>query len=422
MKGTMAGQILARRCGREVTPGEAVRVPVDVVCLTDGTPLGFLADGVHRVWDPTRVIMTFDHLDRVRMPALHQGKRAFLDAQGIPPENFFGIGRHGISHQIPAEHGWALPGAVFAGGDTQAATMGAMNALALATNESTHNTLATGDVWLIVPECVSVRLEGELAPGFVAKDVTEHLQQVLAGVAEGTIVEFGGPAVEHLSIDTRLGIANVANNIGALSMLFPPDRVLLDHVRDRAKYAYEPVHPRPDAGYAAEVVVDLGEVRRQVRGPDDGAPPRPVEELDGLEVTAAYVGSCSSARIADLELVARIVRGRTVHPGVRFVVTPISSLVAAEAARRGYLETMLTAGVTVTTPGCGACFAGNQSPLLLEPGDRCVTTSVENNRGRMGSPEADIYITDPAVVAASALAGRVTDPEPYLEDRAHAVA
>ncbi|MFC4950035.1 hypothetical protein ACFPFQ_41915 [Pseudonocardia sp. GCM10023141] len=105
MKGTMAGQILARHCGREVAPGAAVRVPVDVVCMTDGTPLGFLAEGEHAVWDPTRIIMTFDHLDRVRMSALHQEKRAFVDAQGIPPENFFGIGRHGISHQIPAEHG-----------------------------------------------------------------------------------------------------------------------------------------------------------------------------------------------------------------------------------------------------------------------------------------------------------------------------
>ncbi|WP_379628617.1 aconitase family protein [Pseudonocardia sp. GCM10023141] len=418
----MAGQILARRCGREVVPGDAVRVPVDVVCMTDGTPLGFLADGEHTVWDPTRIILTFDHLDRVRMPALHQAKREFLAAQGIPPENFFGIGRHGLSHQIPAEHGWALPGAVFAGGDTQAATMGAMNCLALATNESTHNTLATGDVWLIVPECVSVRLEGRMPPGFVAKDVTEHLQQVLAGVAEGAIVEFSGPAIEHLSIDTRLGIANVANNLGALSMIFPPDRALHDHVAGHAKYAYEPVSPAHDAHYAAQVVVDLGDVRRQVRGPDNTAAARPVAELEGLGVTAAYVGSCSSARIDDLALVAQIVDGRTVHPAVRFVVTPISSLVAAEAARRGYLATMLAAGITVTTPGCGACFAGNQSPLLLEPGERCITTSVENNRGRMGSAEADIYISDPAVVAASAIAGRITDPGPYLGEPIDAVA
>ncbi|MFC4950034.1 aconitase family protein [Pseudonocardia sp. GCM10023141] len=315
-----------------------------------------------------------------------------------------------------------MPGAIFAGGDTQAATMGAMNCFAIATNESTHNTLATGDVWLIVPECVSVRLEGTMPPGFVAKDVSEHLQQVLAGVAEGTIVEFSGPAVEHLSIDTRLGIANVANNIGALTMIFPPDRLLLDHVAGRAKYSYNPVAATPDAHYADQIVVDLGDVRRQVRGPDNTAAARPVAELDGLGITAAYVGSCSAARIEDLALVAQIVTGRTVHPSVRFVVTPISSLVAAEAARRGYLEAMLAAGVTVTVPGCGACFAGNQSPLLLEAGERCITTSVENNRGRMGSDAADIYISDPAVVAASAIAGRITDPEPYLWRSGDAVA
>ena len=406
----MLHQILLRACGVDATSGDAVRLPVDLVCLTDGTPVDFFAEHAHRVWDPDKVVITYDHLDRTRMAERLQAKRSFIEQQGVPAANVFGIGRHGLSHQIPAEHGRALPGTVYVGGDTQAATLGAMNCLAMAANESTYATLATGDIWMIVPDVVSVRLEGRLGPGLVAKDVTETMVATLGGDVEGTVVEISGPALADLSVDTRLGIATVANSLGALAMIFPADQVLLDYLDGRTEQQFRPVHPGSSAEYTRSFVVDLAAVTHRVRGPDDAAPSAPVEALAGLEVTAAYVGSCSSARLEDLSVVADIVRGRHVHPSVRFVVTPISSLVAADAARRGLLADMLDAGVTVTTPGCGACFAGNQSPLLLGPGERCITSSVENNRGRMGDETADIYISSPAVVAASALAGRITDP------------
>ena len=228
------------------------------------------------------------------------------------------------------------------------------------------------------------------------------------------MLEFRGPGVASLSVDQRLGVANAANNLGALTMIFPGDDVLAEYLANRVKQPYQFVAPDAAATYAARLSINLDEVPALVSGPDSIEKICGLGDVIGLPVDAAYIGSCSAGRLDDLALAASVLEGRTINPAVRFVVTPISTEVMREASERGIINTLVAAGAMVTPPGCGACYIGNQSPLLLSDGERCITSSVSNDPGRMGSKSAEIYLSNPAVVAASAIEGRIADPRPYL--------
>jgi 3-isopropylmalate/(R)-2-methylmalate dehydratase large subunit len=197
-------------------------------------------------------------------------------------------------------------------------------------------------------------------------------------------------------------------------MVFPADDVLLTYLDSRARESFEPVAADADAEYGATYDYDLSSFDRLIAGPHEIELVRPLRDLIGLEVTAANIGSCSSGRLSDLALAAEVLRGRKVHPGVRLVITPISADTARDAMKEGFMQIFLDAGATITQPGCGACYSGNLSPLKLGDGERCISTSVETLRGRMGSREAEVLLGNVAVVAASAVEGRVADPTPYL--------
>ncbi|MCZ4344090.1 aconitase family protein, partial [Sphingomonadaceae bacterium G21617-S1] len=203
-------------------------------------------------------------------------------------------------------------------------------------------------------------------------------------------------------------------SLGALTMIFPYDDRLSDYLSGRARETYEPVAPDDDANYFSVLDYDLSTIEQLVSGPHEIELVRPLRDVAGLEVSAANIGSCSSGRLTDLALAAEVLRGRKVHPGVRLVVTPISAETAREAAAQGLLQIFLDAGAMITQPGCGACYSGNLSPLKLNDGERCISTSVETLRGRMGSREAEILLANAAVVAASAIEGRISDPGKYL--------
>ncbi|WP_033287610.1 3-isopropylmalate dehydratase large subunit [Amycolatopsis jejuensis] len=422
---TMTSKLLARAAGTgRADPGAIVLPAVDLVTCPDGTTFidTFEANGWH-VWDPAKVIFCFDHTFQPDwMPAAavreHPKIRKFAAAEGIPPGQVYDFGRNGLSHQIPVEDGWALPGSVVIGLDTQSSTMGAVNCFAMPSMWGTDAILLTGDVWLQVPEAIDVRLEGELPPGVTGKDVGYQLLRDLAGVVNGRVVEFSGPGIASLSVDVRMAIANSAVQTGALTMIFPPDDRLLSYVRPRARKPFEPVSPDADAPYVLTHTVDLSAVRPLVAGPHDITRVRELDDVLGLGLDAVNIGSCSSGRHSDLALAAEILRGRSVADGVRLVVTPISAAVAREAAADGTLATLLAAGATVTQPGCGGCYHGNLSPLKLGDGERCLSTSVETLRGRMGSSAAEILLGNAAVAAASAIAGVIADPAAYLPEGA----
>jgi 3-isopropylmalate/(R)-2-methylmalate dehydratase large subunit len=232
----------------------------------------------------------------------------------------------------------------------------------------------------------------------------------LRGVTEGRVIEIGGPGVASLTMDQRLAIANGATHMGAATIVFPPDERLLDFVRPRARHPFIPVEPDEDARYVETIAFDLGDFQPLVSGPDNVRNIRELKEVLGIKVDAAYIGSCSSGRLEDLAAAAEVLNGQKVSNQTRLVVTPISSKVMEQASEQGLLTIFMRAGATVTTPGCGACFHGNQSPLQLDDGETCIASSVENYAGRMGSANAKIYLASAAVVAASAIAGRIASP------------
>ncbi|WP_200957955.1 3-isopropylmalate dehydratase large subunit [Sphingomonas sp. Root710] len=421
MGSTMAAKILARAAGKDrADTGEALLARVSLMTCLDGTTFidTFRERGL-KVWDPKRLIFCFDHFFQPEWFPQQAGKehpkiKAFAKEQGVPAENVYDVGRNGISHHIPVEQGWALPGAVAIGADTQSATMGAANCFALPALFGVDPIILTGDIWMVVPQCVRINLTGSLPAGLNGKDVVYRLIHDLGETVGGKVIEFSGPGVASLPMDFRMAIANGAVQIGALTIVFPYDQVLEDYLEGRAREAFQPVAADDDADYVATYDYDLSSFEMLVAGPHDIELVRPLGNVQGLEVNAANIGSCSSGRLSDLQLAADVLRGRKLHPGVRLVVTPISAETHREAARAGLIEIFLDAGATVTQPGCGACYSGNLSPLKLGDGERCISTSVETLRGRMGSQESEVMLANAAVVAASAIEGRIADPAPYL--------
>lgn len=415
MQMTMTQKILSAASGREAVSGDVLNVSVSGVAVHDSAPLGiFDAYPDARVWDPSKIVICYDHFSRANMGPYHARFRAFAREQAIPPENVFAPGRQGLSHQVPGEAGFVLPGTVYAVFDTQGATLGALNCFAFTSLWTTPSVMALGTALVVVPEVVDVELSGQLPQGLTSKDLTFHLHAEFGQDLIGRVLEFRGPGVASLSVDQRLGVANAANNLGAFTMIFPGDDVLAAYLRPRVRAPYEFVAPDPGATYAASVMINLDDVRPLVSGPHNIEKIRALDEVIGLPVDAAYVGSCSAGRLDDLILAASVLQGRTIDPSVRFVVTPISTEVMREANDRGIIATLVSAGAMITPPGCGACYIGNLSPLILGDGERCIASSVSNDPGRMGSKSAEIYLSNPAVVAASALEGRIADPRPYL--------
>ncbi|QQN65407.1 hypothetical protein JIR23_06435 [Bradyrhizobium diazoefficiens] len=419
MSKTMAEKLLAKASGRDaVSVGDVVTAKIDLISMLDSFLDEWLLENHLKAWDPSRVVFSFDHLPPRSTSGFPWGDvertREFAQKLGVPRENVYDLGRHGLSHQVPAEEGWVLPGMFYLAADTQGATMGALNCFAMAGIFSTFPALATGEMWMVVPEAVRIILTGEMPKGILGKDIYFRLLQDLHGRADSRVLEFGGPGLQSLPIDVRMGVANGSNHIGAMTSVFEPDQRLLDYLNPRARGPFEPVTADPDAKYVASYAYDLSTFEPLVSGPGDISKIQPLSEVRGTTVQAAYIGSCSSGRMEDLKLAAEVLDGRRISSDVRLVVTPISSSVARDAAENGVLRTLLRAGATVTTPGCGACVTGNLSPLRLADGETCITASVENYPGRMGSSKAKIYAANAAVVAASALTGEITDPRDYF--------
>lgn len=421
MKSTMTSKILARASGEPfVKPGDFVLANVEVLTVADSAAFIRLFDENDlKLWDPQKLVFCFDHFfaDWMSVGATKEHPRIknFAEKQGVPRDNIYDVGRNGISHQVPVEKGRVLPGTVSIGLDTQSASMGAMNCFSIPVLAGTASVAITGKLWQVVPECVRLSLHGTLPRGIRGKDIVFRLMKDLGDSICGRVVEVGGDGIASLSVDMRMSICNGAVQMGALTIVFPHDRTLEVYLAGRARSSYEPVAADDDAPYAATYNYDLGDFSPLISGPHDIDLIRPLDELEGLPVQAGYIGSCSSGRIEDLQLAADILRGRRVDPNVRLVVTPISTDVMNEAELRGLLAVFRDAGAEVTMPGCGACYVGNASPLKLESGERCISASVENVRGRMGAEDSEVYLGNAAVVAASCLAGSIVSPTRYLE-------
>jgi len=415
---TMAEKILSRHSGSgPVRPGDIVVCDVDKIVQIDLMFSAF-ADLPKRIADPGKIAIVLDHA--VPAPTIGDADgqavaRQFAKRFGI--EKFYDVGRHGICHQVILETGLALPGQILTCADSHTCASGAFNCVARGMGPlEMLQIMCTGKTWYQVAPTVKFELHGRKPDNVFGKDIFLYLASV-AGSVEGHNIEFAGPAIAELTLDDRATLATMAAELSAEFATFPADAKAIEHLRAVTDEPFEPAESDPDAVYAATYEVDLARLRPYVARPDF-IPHNtlPVTDLgEEIAIDQAFVGSCANGKLEDFRIVAQILRGRKVASGVRFIVTPASQQVLKEAVRRGYVETLLDAGAVVTNSTCGACYGGHMGVLGAK--EVCITSSTRNFKGRMGSPSALIYMASSATVAASAVAGHISDPTPFLGDQ-----
>ena len=420
---TLAEKILARASGCErVSPDQIVIAHVDLAMSHENADLvrkSFLEIGVGRVWDPSKIVIVFDH----RVPAesektatTHQAVREFVAAQGI--EHFYDVGRGGICHQVLPEQGHVRPGMLIVGTDSHTTTHGAFGAFATGIGATEMAGVWTeGTLWFKVPSTLRIEVEGEFRPWICAKDLILHLIGRLgAAGADYRAVEFDGPAIRRMSVASRMVLTNLAMEMGAKAAFTPVDEVLLDYLRPRVPESLAAIAPDADASYECIIRLDAGEDlwEPQIACPNAVDRVKPLSAVGEVPVHQAVLGSCTNGRVEDLEVAARVVAGRSVHRRTRLIVIPASQQVYRDAMRLGYMETLVAAGAIINPPGCGPCVGVHQG--ILAAGETCISSTNRNFLGRMGSKDSFVYLASPAVVAASAIAGKLAHPESIVKE------
>lgn len=424
---TLAEKILARASGRErVAPDQIVVAKVDLALSHENADLvrkTFLDIGVPKVWDPSKIVIVFDHripAESEKTAATHKAVREFVAAQGI--SNFYDVGRGGICHQVLPEHGHVRPGMVLVGTDSHTTTHGAFGAFATGIGATEMaGVWIEGALWFKVPHTLRIEVDGEFHPWISAKDLILHLIGMLGATgADYRAVEFDGPAIRRMTVASRMVLANLSMEMGAKVAFTPVDDTLLDWLRTRVPGEVQSIAPDPGAVYERVLRLDAGAAlaEPQIACPHAVDRVQPLSALGDVPVDQAVLGSCTNGRLEDLEIAARVVAGHSVHPRTRLIVVPASQQVYREAMRLGYLETLAAAGAIINPPGCGPCVGVHQG--ILAAGETCVSSTNRNFLGRMGSQDSRVYLASPAVVAASAIAGRLAHPESIVKEVVHA--
>ncbi len=415
---TMTEKILARACGRDrVQPGDEILAKPDFVIAYDfpGYTDVFFREakeefGVDKVKRPERFVLFIDHMVPAASPKeeeLHQVTRRWGAEQGVPVHE-----REGIGHQVSAELGYATPGAFAVHFDGHVSQLGAFGTLAMGARKGVLEAFVSEDLAIRVPGSVKVTLTGTLQPGVMARDVFHHLVRVMGpSSCRFKVLELDGPVIDAMSIEGRQTICGQAMFLGATTAIIAPDAKTLAYVQGRSKIALDPVHPDPDAHYDRALTVDVSGLEPIVVAPPSPANTRDLKEYAGLPVHTGYLGSCASGRLEDLRIAAQVLKGRRIQPGFQLHVVPTSQAIFSAAAREGLIETLVDAGAFVSSPSCDYCYG---RIATMSDGQRAVSTGTLNTPGRMGSPDSEIFICNAAVVAASALEGRIADPRPYL--------
>lgn len=442
MARTFAQKALAQASGDEsVAIGEIVDARPDIALSHDNTaPIAEIwrQFGQDRVVIPERMAVTLDHAvpaPTVRHALNHAEVRAFVAEQGIG--HFFEVGR-GICHQVLSEEAIVLPGDLILGSDSHTPHFGWLGAFGAGVGRSEMAVIwATGELWLRVPESIRIRLEGMLGEWVTTKDVALTLIGDLG--ADGALyrsVEFDGPAIAGLSLDSRAALVNMMAEMGAKNAYMAPDEEVFRYLAERlltrpgrrpgrgaepgeasgeviVRLRERTLYPDAGAEYAAEHVLDLSSVQPQVARPHQVDDTAGVSELESVRVDQAFIGTCTNGRLEDLGAVHRVMAGRRLARGTRMVIVPASSEVWNEALSRGWVADLAASGAVFGTPGCGPCMGNHLG--VLAPGEVCISSANRNFQGRMGDRGAEIYLASPAVVAASAIAGRIVHPREVVE-------
>ena len=328
--------------------------------------------------------------------------------------SYFEVGQMGIEHVLLPEQGLVLPGDVVIGADSHTCTYGAVGAFATGMGSTDiAAAMATGDIWMKVPPTIKFVYHGNLGKWVGGKDLILYtIGNIGVDGALYSAMEFTGEAIDALSMDGRFTMANMAIEAGAKAGLFRVDNKTQLYIKSRAKRPYLVYEPDSDAEYAQVIEYDVSGIEPQVSLPHSPANARPVSEVGDIEIDQAVIGSCTNGRLDDLRLAAQILKRKKVHPKVRCIIIPGSQQVYLDALTEGLIEIFIKAGAVVSTPTCGPCLGGHMG--VLAEGERCISTTNRNFVGRMGSPKSEVYLANPAVAAASAVAGRIASPESVL--------
>ncbi|OGO24099.1 MAG: 3-isopropylmalate dehydratase large subunit [Chloroflexi bacterium RBG_16_51_9] len=412
----LAEKILAAHTGKKkVVPGEFINCRVDLVLANDITaPIAikeFRRLGVKKVFDPKKVVMVADHfVPNKDIISAENAKlmREFAHEFGIL---HYDVGQMGIEHVILPEKGLVLPGDVVVGADSHTCTYGAVGAFATGMGSTdVAAAMATGDIWMKVPQTIKFVYNGKLGKWVGGKDLILYtIGQIGVDGALYSSMEFAGKAIADLPMDGRFTMANMAIEAGAKAGIFRVDAKTLAYLKPRAKRPYTVYEPDADAEYAQVIEYDVSDIEPQVSMPHSPANARPVSKVGDITIDQAVIGSCTNGRLEDLRLAAKVLKGKKVAPNVRCIILPGSQQVYLGALHEGLIETFITAGAAFSTPTCGPCLGGYMG--VLAAGERCVSTTNRNFVGRMGSTKSEVYLANPAVAAASAITGKITSPD-----------
>lgn len=413
---TMTQKILAAHAGLDaVVPGQLIEAPVSLALANDVTaPMAIRVmreHGLSQVWDRSKVCLVMDHfVPNKDIKSAEQCKLCREFAREHDLEHFFDVGTMGIEHALLPEQGLVTAGDLVVGADSHTCTYGALGAFSTGVGSTDlAAAMATGRAWFRVPGAIQFHLTGSLQPWVSGKDVILWIiGQIGVDGALYQSMEFSGPGVAELSMDDRFTMCNMAIEAGAKNGIFPVDDATRAYLAGRAKH--EPVEfaPDADAAYERVVEVDLGAIPPTVAVPHLPENARTAAELSDVTIDQCVIGSCTNGRISDLRVAASILEGRRVAPGVRTIVIPATQDVYLQCVREGLAEVFVNAGAALSTPTCGPCLGGHMG--ILAAGERAIATTNRNFVGRMGHVESEVYLASPAVAAASAITGHITDP------------
>ena len=411
----MTEKILAKHAGlAEVVPGQLINCKLDMVLANDITAPPAIKEFEKiggPVFDRTKIALVPDHFTPnkdIKTAGLTKAVRDFAKAHEIV--NYFEVGRMGIEHVILPEKGLVGPGMLTIGADSHTCTYGAVGGFSTGVGTTDLAVaLATGEAWFKVPETIKVEITGKKPADINGKDVILTLiGRIGVDGALYKALEFAGEGLATLSMADRFTIANMAIEAGGKNGIFPVDEKTREYIEGRVQKAYEIVAPDADARYAETITMNLSELKPVVAFPHLPGNTKRVEDIGEIRIDQVVIGSCTNGRLEDLAIAAAILDGHTVHPDVRCIIVPGSQQIYLEAMQKGYFEIFVKAGAAVSTPTCGPCMGGHMG--ILTAGERCVSTTNRNFRGRMGHVDSEVYLAGPHVAAASAILGRIATP------------
>jgi 3-isopropylmalate/(R)-2-methylmalate dehydratase large subunit len=412
---TIAEKILSLKSGRDVSAGDVTLAEVDFCFGQDGTS-ALIIDELNNLgglYNPQKFAMFIDHNAPPPLASvanIHQKMRNFAKKHRCL---LFEPGE-GISHQLVPEKGFVLPGELVLGADSHTCTYGALGALSTGVGSTDLAAAAfSGKLWFKVPQSIKIVLKGNLPPATQPKDLILYLiGQMGADGATYKSVELYGEVIENIEMDGRFTICNMGVEMGAKFMIIPPDEKTIEWAKQHSARPFTPIWADEDATYEEIREFDISSLTPMVAKPHRVDNVVPVEEVEGLEIQEVLIGTCTNGRLSDLRAAARVLKNRKIHPDVRLLIVPASRSILQEAVKEGLVEVFLSAGAIVLPPGCGPCVGTHQG--IPADGEKVLSTANRNFKGRMGNPNAEIYLASPLTCAASAIEGKISDPRKYL--------